>query len=123
MRNKKDYLFTVNGKDCPICGIRAFSHCHKKRGEPKGFTIPEPMNTKGKSFFDLSTKEKKRIVHDAAVASNEAQKELMNTKGKKIFEYEYYKTQNEVRAHIQSCEGRHTQQVAYSTFHDSLTQI
>lgn len=40
------------------------------------------MNTKGKSFFDLSTKEKKRIVETAARESNRAQKELMNTKGK-----------------------------------------
>lgn len=39
------------------------------------------------------------------------------------FLYEYFKTQEEVRKHIQACEGRHTQQVAYSTFHDSLTQI
>ncbi len=39
------------------------------------------------------------------------------------FEYEGYKTQEEVRKHIQECEGKHTQQVAYSTFHDSLTQI
>ena len=37
--------------------------------------------------------------------------------------YEYYKTQEEVRNYIQECEGKHAQQVAYSTFHDSLTQI
>lgn len=29
----------------------------------------------------------------------------------------------EVRKHIQDCEGKHTQQVAYSTFHDALTQV
>ena len=39
------------------------------------------------------------------------------------FDYEYYKTQEEVRKHIQECEGHHTQQVCYSTFHDALTQI
>ena len=39
------------------------------------------------------------------------------------FTYEYLITQEEVRDYIRECEGRHTQQVAYSTFHDSLTQI
>jgi hypothetical protein len=39
------------------------------------------------------------------------------------FEYEYVPTQEEVRKHIQNCEGRHTQQAIYSTFHDALTQI
>ena len=39
------------------------------------------------------------------------------------FTYKYYKTQEEVREHIRGCEGRHSQQVAYSTFHDSLTQV
>jgi hypothetical protein len=42
---------------------------------------------------------------------------------KKIFEFEHYETQEEVRKHIQECEGKHMQQVAYSTFHDALTQI
>lgn len=37
--------------------------------------------------------------------------------------YEYCDSQEEVRRNIQSCEGRHTQQVAYSSFHDALTQI
>lgn len=40
-----------------------------------------------------------------------------------MFKYEYYKEQEEVRKHIQECEGRHTQQAIYSTFHDALTQI
>lgn len=40
-----------------------------------------------------------------------------------MFEYEYIETQEEVRKHIQECEGKHSQQVAYSTFHDALTQI
>jgi len=39
------------------------------------------------------------------------------------FNYENCKTQEEVRKHIQDCEGKHMQQVAYSTFHDGLTQI
>lgn len=43
---------------------------------------------------------------------------------KKIkFTYKHYKTQEEVRKKIRECEGKHSQQVAYSTFHDSLTQI
>ena len=41
----------------------------------------------------------------------------------KTFEYEYYKTMEEVRKHIQEDEGHCTQQVCYSTFHDCLTQI
>ena len=40
-----------------------------------------------------------------------------------IFEYEYVKEQEDVRKHIQNCEGKHTQQAIYSTFHDALTQI
>lgn len=40
-----------------------------------------------------------------------------------IFQYEHCKTQNEVRRNIKQCEGHHSQQVAYSTFHDALTQI
>ena len=39
------------------------------------------------------------------------------------FEYEHLKTQAEVRKHVQDCEGKHMQQVAYSTFHDALTQL
>jgi arginine repressor len=42
---------------------------------------------------------------------------------KKIFKYEHFETQEEVRKHIQECEGRHTQQAIYSTFHDGLTQV
>jgi len=40
-----------------------------------------------------------------------------------IFEYEYCENQEEVRKHIMYCEGRHVQQVAYSSFHDAITQI
>jgi len=42
---------------------------------------------------------------------------------KTIFEYEHIKNQEEVRTHIKNCEGKHTQQAIYSTFHDGLTQI
>ena len=38
-------------------------------------------------------------------------------------EYEHLETQEEVREHIKNCEGKHTQQAIYSTFHDALTQI
>jgi len=40
-----------------------------------------------------------------------------------IFTYEHISTQEEVRIHIQKCEGTHTQQAIYSTFHDALTQV
>ena len=40
-----------------------------------------------------------------------------------MFEYEYCPTQEEVREHIKDCEGKHTQQAIYSTFHDCLTQV
>lgn len=40
-----------------------------------------------------------------------------------IFEYEYIKNQEDVRKHIQNCEGKHVQQAIYSTFHDALTQV
>lgn len=39
------------------------------------------------------------------------------------FTYEYVPAQEEVREHIQECEGQHTQQAIYSTFHDALTQV
>lgn len=39
------------------------------------------------------------------------------------FVYEYLEIIEDVRKHIQNCEGRHTQQAIYSTFHDALTQI
>lgn len=39
------------------------------------------------------------------------------------FKIERLETLEEVRNNIQNCEGRHKQQVAYSTFHDGLTQI
>lgn len=39
------------------------------------------------------------------------------------FTYEYILKQEDVRKHIQNCEGKHTQQAIYSTFHDALTQV
>lgn len=39
------------------------------------------------------------------------------------FDYEFVPEQEDVRSHIQACEGKHTQQAIYSTFHDALTQI
>lgn len=39
------------------------------------------------------------------------------------FEYEYLPAMEEVREQIRKCESLHTQQVAYSTFHDGLTQL
>jgi hypothetical protein len=40
-----------------------------------------------------------------------------------MFEYEYIEKQEDIRTHIQNCEGNHTQQAIYSTFHDALTQV
>jgi len=39
------------------------------------------------------------------------------------FKLESYDEMEKVREKIQECEGKHPQQVAYSTFHDALTQI
>jgi len=39
------------------------------------------------------------------------------------FEFEQIETMEKVREHIQNCEGKHKQQVAYSTYHDGLTQL
>lgn len=39
------------------------------------------------------------------------------------FNYKYIPHQEEVRDYIKQCEGFHTQQAIYSTFHDALTQI
>lgn len=38
-------------------------------------------------------------------------------------EYERMASQLDVREWIQACEGKHTQQAIYSTFHDALTQV
>lgn len=39
------------------------------------------------------------------------------------FKCEQKKSMQEVRESIRSCEGKHVQQVAYSTFMDTLTQV
>lgn len=36
---------------------------------------------------------------------------------------EEFETQEEVKEWIKKCEGKHVQQVAYSSYHDALTQI
>ena len=38
-------------------------------------------------------------------------------------EYEYVKSLEELVKIISECEGRHTQQAIFSTFHGALTQI
>jgi hypothetical protein len=37
--------------------------------------------------------------------------------------FEYIEDMQKLREQIQRCEGRHRQQVCYSTFHDALTQV
>lgn len=39
------------------------------------------------------------------------------------FEYEHVTSMDEIREQIAHCEGRHTQQAMFSTFHHALTQI
>lgn len=39
------------------------------------------------------------------------------------FEYEYLQTIEDVHQQIKKCEGVHSQQVCFSTFHDALTQV
>lgn len=39
------------------------------------------------------------------------------------FNFEYIYKMEDVRKQIKQCEGQHAQQVAYSTFHDALTQV
>ena len=38
-------------------------------------------------------------------------------------EYEYIEDKEELMKQIDECEGVHTQQAVYSTFHSALTQI
>ncbi len=38
-------------------------------------------------------------------------------------EIEYFEIIEEVRNWIRNCEGKHIQQVVYSTYHDCLTQV
>lgn len=40
-----------------------------------------------------------------------------------VFVYEKLDSLDEVHEWIKKCEGVHSQQVAFSTFHDALTQI
>ena len=40
-----------------------------------------------------------------------------------MYKYEHIERMEDVRTHIQNCEGKHTQQAIYSTFHDALTQV
>lgn len=39
------------------------------------------------------------------------------------FELINYDTMELIHSHVQECEGKHTQQVVYSTYHAALTQI
>jgi len=47
----------------------------------------------------------------------------MNQEKTIIFEYEHIPSQELIRMQIIECEGKHTQQAIYSTFHDALTQV
>lgn len=47
----------------------------------------------------------------------------MEDKNRIVFIYEHLDSVEKVRKHIQNCEGKHTQQAIYSTFHDALTQV
>jgi hypothetical protein len=40
-----------------------------------------------------------------------------------IFEYEYIEKIEDLVKQIKECEGRHTQQAIFSTFHSALTQV
>lgn len=40
-----------------------------------------------------------------------------------VLVFERLVSQEAVRKQIQKCEGKHSQQVVYSTFHDCLTQV
>ena len=39
------------------------------------------------------------------------------------FEYQYLPTFEDVHKEVIECEGRHSHQVSFSTFHDALTQV
>ena len=41
----------------------------------------------------------------------------------KTFEYEYIENKEDIIKQIDECEGNHTQQAIYSTFHSALTQV
>ena len=77
-----------------------------------------------------SKQEKKDEAWEKYIAICDQAREKYKAKIKEIdmeneitFAYEHFTTQEEVREHIKECEGKHTQQAIYSTFHDCLTQI
>ncbi len=39
------------------------------------------------------------------------------------FEVMFCNNEEAVKCHIKGCEGKHIQQVAYSSYHDALTQV
>ena len=39
------------------------------------------------------------------------------------FEIRLFENQEKVKEHIKNCEGKHVQQIAYSSYHDALTQV
>jgi len=39
------------------------------------------------------------------------------------FEVIFLRDEESVKANIKECEGKHIQQIAYSSYHDALTQI
>jgi hypothetical protein len=39
------------------------------------------------------------------------------------FDYEYVPKKEDLMKQIDECEGKHTQQAIYSTFHSALTQV
>ncbi|GEM_PF-3171541 len=36
---------------------------------------------------------------------------------------EFYEDPEDIKRNIKTCEGRHVQQIAYSSYHDAFTQI
>ena len=55
---------------------------------------------------------------------NGTQKELFElAKSQGMFELEFLELDSLVKGAIKTCEGKHIQQVCYSTYHDALTQI
>ena len=40
-----------------------------------------------------------------------------------IFEYQYVSDKEDLMKIIDNCEGQHTQQAIYSTYHSALTQV
>jgi hypothetical protein len=40
-----------------------------------------------------------------------------------IFKYEHIADKEKLMKQIDECEGKHTQQAIYSTFHSALTQV